>query len=281
MQRLLLILAALLSTNAWIHPYPRFCGQKGRRTALTSNTRLRCSAEDFVPTEITPATELAKGVVLLSQPNEFNHFLIKAAVLVFDFGSERGSRGVILERATAFSMGETTPNAGVFEGNTLFMGGSDGSDTAMMFHKYDLDGTSKYIGAGLFLGGLKGARELVESRIARPKDFKFIFNTVEWPPGLLETEFQAGRWDLVKVPPELVLEQGKGIGTLWSRSRQTLRIKGAALQTKLSEAEDADVKEAEAWDMSGQPIQENDGDENDEDDEDDEITDGYGSMQLQ
>lgn len=42
--------------------------------------------------------------------------------------------------SAAFSMGETSPNSGPFEPNTLFLGGEAGSDTAMMFHKYDLQG---------------------------------------------------------------------------------------------------------------------------------------------
>lgn len=44
-------------------------------------------------------------------------------------------------------MGETSPNSGPFEPNTLFLGGEAGSDTAMMFHRFDLQGTA----IGLFL----------------------------------------------------------------------------------------------------------------------------------
>jgi hypothetical protein len=41
-------------------------------------------------------------------------------------------------------MGETSPNSGPFEPNTLFLGGEAGSDTAMMFHKYDLQGITAF-----------------------------------------------------------------------------------------------------------------------------------------
>ena len=51
---------------------------------------------------------LRQGVVLVSQPGEHNHFLYEQAVFLLEF-SERGSRGVILERPTAFSIGEISP----------------------------------------------------------------------------------------------------------------------------------------------------------------------------
>jgi putative AlgH/UPF0301 family transcriptional regulator len=47
----------------------------------------------------------------------------------------------------------------------------------------------------MYLGGIKEAKELVASRKtnAHPRDFKFIFNSVEWPKGQLEAEILAGR----------------------------------------------------------------------------------------
>ena len=65
---------------------------------------------------------LEAGVVLVSQPGEHNHFLYEQAVFLYEH-SVRGSKGVILERPTAFTMGEISPGIGVFEANTLYMGG--------------------------------------------------------------------------------------------------------------------------------------------------------------
>jgi len=277
----LLVLVVVGFTQAFVRHGGPLWGL--RRSRVASDVVRMCTSGGPLnaPSDIVPAQALERGVVLLAQPNEFNHFLIKAAVLLFDYGSPRGSRGVILERATAFTMGETTPNAGPFEANTLFMGGSDGTDTAMMFHKYDLQGFSKAVGAGLYVGGMKEARELVLSRAAKPRDFKFIFNNVEWAPGLLEREVAEGRWDLAVLPPDLVLEQGSGVGSLWAKARNTLRNVGA-LRAQSSPAEDAEVKEAEPWDQSGQPLDDDDEDDGDDEEDDDEpITDGYGSMTLQ
>ena len=187
---------------------------------------LRCAQridEGWTQPDISKADIISQGVVLLAQPSEYNHFLIKAAVFVYDFGSGRGSKGVILERATAFSMGETSPNSGPFGKNTLYLGGEDGSDRAIMFHKYDLGEKSKYIGGGIYTGGLGQAAVLIENSSASPKDFKFIFNSVEWGPGQLENEVQAGRWDVANISSDLVLQQSSSAASLWSKARNTLR----------------------------------------------------------
>ena len=89
---------------------------------------LRCAQriyEIWTQPDISKADIISQGVVLLAQPSKYNNFLITAAVFVYDFGSGRGSKGVISERATAFSMGETSPNSGLFGMNTLYLGRED------------------------------------------------------------------------------------------------------------------------------------------------------------
>jgi putative AlgH/UPF0301 family transcriptional regulator len=117
----------------------------------------------------------------------------------------------------------------VFNSNPLFMGGEKGNDMAVMVHKYDLGGFSKYLGNGLYVGGMRQAQELIESYQAKPKEFKFFFNYVEWGPGELDKEVAAGRWDAVRVPPDMVLDQGitssKG---LWHNARNMLASTAAA-----------------------------------------------------
>lgn len=104
------------------------------------------------------------------------------------------------------------------------MGGENGNDMAMMFHKYDLNGGAKYIGSGIYLGGLKQARELVESRQAHPRDFKFVFNYTVWPKGALEAEIAQGKWDVIQCPPDMLIKQEGD--SLWSRCRRKLRQLG-------------------------------------------------------
>ena len=196
-------------------------------TRSSSHSRLWVAleprAEDIV-SEVEMCTFDRAGVVLLAQPGEHDHWLVKAAVFVFEH-NEQGTQGVILGKASAFSLGETAPGIGLFQPNTLFMGGDQGPDMALMFHKYPLGGYAKYVGGGVDLGGLRQARELCEARQAAPNDFKFIFNNVQWAPGVLDAEIAASRWDVVRLPPDMVLQQ-KQASAIWSQARTKLRAAG-------------------------------------------------------
>ena len=92
---------------------------------------------------------------------------------------------------------------------------------AIMLHPYNLAGHARDCGAGVFLGGMRQARELVTEGRASPKDFKFFFNGIEWPPKQLELEVEQGRWDVVEVSSDLILRQS-GATTLWQRARKEI-----------------------------------------------------------
>jgi hypothetical protein len=57
----------------------------------------------IVPVDITLAESLKKGVVLLAQPSEDNDFFNRAAILIYNCGSDQGCAGVILGRETGDS----------------------------------------------------------------------------------------------------------------------------------------------------------------------------------
>lgn len=193
----------------------------------------------YIPNEVELCDKLENGCVLVSQPDEFSHFLVKSVVLLFDYGGlEKPSLGVILERPTAFSLGETAPGMTTFEANTLYMGGENGNDTAMLFHKYNLGGNSKYIGNGIYSGGLKEAKEIVQSRNAHPKDFKFIFNYNTWVKGQLDNDVKTGRWNVLRCPPDFIIREDDSL-SLWTRCRRSLRgLRKDAASDTLSEDED-------------------------------------------
>lgn len=113
--------------------------------------------------------------------------------------------------------------------NTLYIGGEAGNDMAMMFHKYPLESGAKHIGNGIYLGGLKNAKELVAARKAHPKDFKFIFNYSVWPKGSLEKEIAEGKWDILTCPPDFLIREEST--SLWSRCRAKLRSLGKLRST--------------------------------------------------
>jgi hypothetical protein len=57
----------------------------------------------IVPVDITLAESIKKGVVLLAQPSEDNDFFNRAAILIYNCGSDQGCAGVILGRETGDS----------------------------------------------------------------------------------------------------------------------------------------------------------------------------------
>ena len=203
-------------------------------SALHSNLRLKsykiknlhCTGD--IPESVETCDFTGRGCVILAHQSEHDHFLHKAAVLIFENDPQKGSKGAILGRPSAFTLGDTAPNMPEpLQPNTLFIGGSGGQDMAIMFHKYEFGGASKPIGNGIYLGALKEAREALEAREkgVHPRDFKFIFNNVEWPPGALEREIAEGRWDVVRMPPDMVLQQKDGSAeAIWSAAKSKISL---------------------------------------------------------
>lgn len=76
-------------------------------------------------------------------------------MFVFNHNDTKGTQGVIVNKETAFTMGEVSPNISPFDANTLYTGGNDGPDMATMLHRFELNGSSKYVGGGIYLGGIR------------------------------------------------------------------------------------------------------------------------------
>lgn len=112
--------------------------------------------DDIIPSSIEITNFTGTGCVLVIHNGDYDHFLMKQAVFIFRHNDE-GTSGVILSKQTAFTMGEVSPNISPFEANTLYMGGNDGADMATMLHRHNLPG-SKYVGAGIYLGGIRSGK---------------------------------------------------------------------------------------------------------------------------
>lgn len=207
---------------------------------LKSSSRLFSQSKDFIPDKIMPSEYTGPGCVLLAQPGEYDHFLMRAAVLIYQVTPEV-TQGVILDKATAFSVNEMSPALEPFKGNTLFLGGNTGNDLAIMLHTHSILG-SKYVGNGIYTGGFKQAKEEVNELRISPKDFKFVFNYIEWPKDLLSTEIASGRWDVCLLPPSLILRQSLSqnkFDTLWSQARYELRKTNSLLVPTTQQEDEA------------------------------------------
>ena len=113
----------------------------GTRTGAVAS--LRCTPQKGQghgePSVFEPLGNVAAGCVLVASPDEIDHFSRHAVVLVLSHGAQ-GSRGVTLEMATAFNVGEMAASLAdsPFAGLPLFRGGSAGKDQILMLH--DVEG---------------------------------------------------------------------------------------------------------------------------------------------
>jgi len=152
-------------------------------------------------TNIKVVSEAKVGNVLLAKPFEYGHFLMKGSVLIVQDSPETGAKGLLLDKATVFGIGEMAPRleSTVFRYNKLFTGGEGGPNSIVMLHKHGhLEGATP-VGSGLYLGGVDHAEELVSSGELPAEDFKFIFNYVAFLPGKLEEEVESERWDVLDI----------------------------------------------------------------------------------
>jgi putative AlgH/UPF0301 family transcriptional regulator len=177
------------------------------------------------------------GVVLLSPPEEFQHFLRRAAVFVYAMGEDDDGvfviRGAIIDHPTAFTMGEMADQDGdaheVFQ-NRIFRGGEFGSESAFMFHSDETLGElteNEMIGtSGIFQGGLEYA--IANNKSLDPEKAKFFFNYMEFDENELESMLDSqtdanDAWISVEVPPEMVLNSDYDRGEAWARLRNAVK----------------------------------------------------------
>lgn len=176
------------------------------------------------PATVQASAFTGPGSVLISKPEQLDNLLMRSVILVTEH-SDKVTTGQIVNKPTGWNMEEMAYESGEFKGNLLFKGGENGHDTAIMIHKYDLGGYSKPLGNGVYIGGSKQAREKVQSLETHPRDFKFIFNSIQWPPGALKAELDSGEWDVCKVPVEMLVQQDEEwVDRLWFTLRTALNL---------------------------------------------------------
>lgn len=201
----------------------RFCSRK------SAEIRWRIPVTKAEPLLLVDCDNVAPGTVLIAPEHEYNHFLKSQAVLIYDMSDDGATRGVILERPTAFTVGEMVPGFECFTENKMFTGGDDGGKSVIMIHKHALEG-ARAIGSGLFVGGVARARFEVSSGALAPTDFKFFFNHVALTSGDLRGMLEHGGWlavSLSDVEAPVLTLQNDDTG-LWS----SLRYRAASALTE-------------------------------------------------
>ncbi|CAI7911455.1 unnamed protein product [Closterium sp. NIES-53] len=142
--------------------------------------------------------------------------LWQAAVFLVEHGGpDRESWGLLLNRPSGFTIQMALAKVNrveeaslaVFARNAIYIGGfkSDGS-TLYFMHGHDLPG-AKEVMPGVFMGGLEAAAEQVLLGKMPSSDFRFFVGQVEWQPGKLQEEVDAGLWYTAACARSLVLKQ--------------------------------------------------------------------------
>ncbi len=171
------------------------------------------------------------GSVVLSTEGSVDHYFHQSLVLVLEHSDDAGTRGVILNNPSPWTVSDMGASLESLGENTVYLGGDAGSDTMVMVHGLHLVKGSAPIGeeavgaalggAGLYLGGVKDAVELVEAGQLSPDKFKFFYKSVEWLPKQLERQRAEGMFRHVSLSPSLLL--GDASRSMWERVSDLLR----------------------------------------------------------
>ena len=137
-------------------------------------------------------------------------------ILLLSHDDKRGSWGLVLNKATACSIGDFTEKLPIFKDNTVYFGGKlandENSDTATRGELHtlhscrDMEGATEIVD-GVYLGAdVAEASRLVDMRKARASDFKFFYSALQWMPGELEKEMREMKWVAAACAKELILK---------------------------------------------------------------------------
>jgi putative AlgH/UPF0301 family transcriptional regulator len=184
------------------------------------------------------ASPIRAGSVVFSTEGSVDHYFHEALVLIIEHSERSGSRGVVLNNPTPWTVQDMTgrPSLGKLDDNPIFLGGDAGRDTMLMVHGLHLvegatplgePGVGIALGGdALYVGGTANAAELVDAGELQASNFRFFYKSVEWLPGQLEKQVAGGMLHHVKLSPSLLLGQ-KTVGKdLWGRVKTLLKLDG-------------------------------------------------------
>jgi hypothetical protein len=176
------------------------------------------------------------GIVLVAPSHEYNHFLMRSTVFIYDQGlnefDEMVTRGVIIDHPTAFTMNEMgVDNLGNLGENILWRGGDAGNDTVMFLHCHRIENSSPMnkIGcSGIYEGGLQEVKQRINSGELDSDGCKFFFNFIEFREKELqsimtETDSDGDAWAVMKVPKEFITNGEYARGDAWSYLRNHMK----------------------------------------------------------
>lgn len=171
-----------------------------------SDNEAQCSEDHWAHVLAHPE----KGCLLLANPLMFTTgqtYFNKAVILLFSHGTD-GSAGIMLNKPTQHVMKEfkdasTLPDA--YDDCTLYLGGDVGPEVLNILHQVDGVDDSDQIVPGVYLGGVHGVANALESGKANASDVKLMTRYAGWRPGQLEEEVKAGVWIVTAASRDVIM----------------------------------------------------------------------------
>lgn len=161
---------------------------------------------------LTPAT----GRLLVSEPSltdpHFNH----SVVCLIDYSDNDEALGIVLNRATPFTLDRAIDGVKPGISVPVFAGGPVGNDRLVYLHTLGpLLRNSREISKGLYLGGeIDDALDYVNSGCDIEGSIRFFIGYSGWSRGQLTDEIKERSWVVAEpVDPHLLLSQSDN--TLW------------------------------------------------------------------
>jgi len=185
---------------------------------------------------VTRASQLAAGQMLVANPERFcsrnpfsrpvkdlSRFGLQGAIdlneVSADFAaqmlpvvfltehSEKGSRGLLMERRTGALMGDVSmEDYGCVAISPLWLGGTSKQNSLYVLHDVESLAEAEEVCRGLYLGGWSEARPKVADSSLGEGRFKFFLGATEWGKGQLEEEYKAGAWLALDAEPAVVIK---------------------------------------------------------------------------
>lgn len=151
----------------------------------------------FTNNEVNFLVTTQSGAMLVAPDHEYNHFLMNQVIFIYEVSTNGDSRGVILERPTAFTVDEMVPGFDMFSSNRMFTGGEDGGQSVIMLHNHSTLNGARSVGSGIFCGGVVAAKDAVAAGRLPHGDFKFFFNHVKLTNNEIRGMVDKGGWKVL------------------------------------------------------------------------------------
>ncbi len=174
--------------------------------------------------EILPEDKIPeKGKILISEPFLPDTFFNRSIVYLTDH-SPQGSVGFILNKKLDLKISAAVEGFEELDEN-LNMGGPVAPDTLHYLHSLgNMIPNSVLVERNIFWGGdIESIRQLIKSGKINKSQIRFFLGYSGWSAGQLERELKENSWVIVKVKPDIVMNN-RGEDT-WKRVLRSFKNK--------------------------------------------------------